>query len=169
MPPTAAAKTYSSTTARSRVLATRSFRRDSGSSSTRSRAARGLKRRGFVLPRDRDPRARGERDDDSGRSDRPARPRAGSTDDEALRLRETGRSYAAIAQSLQLKRANDALAAVRRARKRRPEDEQAVLVANERGRLDQLEARIRSRDRADPARLERRLAALEALRQSLDS
>ena len=84
-----------------------------------------------------------------------------------MRLRETGKSFAAIAEALGMKRAKDALAAVRRAWQRRPDEERAQLFANERVRLDQLEARIRDRDQNDPERLERRLAALEELRAGL--
>jgi hypothetical protein len=68
---------------------------------------------------------------------------------------------------LNLKRANDALAGFLRALRDRPEDDQARLIERERHRLDQLETRIRDRDKDDPTRLERRLAALENLRGSL--
>ena len=101
--------------------------------------------------------------------DRPARqaPRR-NTDGEALALREQGRSYAAIARTLGLKRATDARAAFLRALRAAPEDERKLIAGREFQRLDQLEVRIRTRDAATPDKLERRLAALAALRRGLD-
>jgi hypothetical protein len=121
-----------------------------------------------VLPRGGPPRPRqGDRDRDTERAEsRTARPRRGNSDEDALRLRDEGNSYAAVARTLNLKRANDALAAFRRALHQRPDDEQARLIERERHRLDELETRIRDRDKDDPTRLERRLAALESLRGS---
>jgi hypothetical protein len=95
------------------------------------------------------------------------RPRP-TTDQDVLRLREDGNSFAAIARSLNLSRAKDALAAWRRAVERVSPDERSRLVGSERARLQQLEERIRDRDAADPERLARRLAALDALRIGLD-
>jgi hypothetical protein len=86
-----------------------------------------------------------------------------------LRLREAGNSFAAIARTLSLARANDALAAWRRGLDRLPTEERARLVEHERSRLAELEQRIRLRDKDDPERMSRRLAALEALRAGLDS
>src|ERR1700686_871275 len=104
---------------------------------------------GCVLPRGREPRAR-DQDRDSERERKDSRgPRRGSSDEDALRLREEGRSYAAVARSLNLKRSNDALAAVMRALHQRPDAERAELIGRERVRLDQLEARIRDRDKTD--------------------
>jgi len=51
--------------------------------------------------------------------------------------------------------------------RQRPDDEKALLIGREQIRLDQLEARIRDRDKDDPTRLDRRLIALERLRTSL--
>jgi hypothetical protein len=120
-----------------------------------------------VLPRGRDPRSR-DQDRDTERDRKDSRsPRRGSSDEDALRLREEGRSYASVARSLNLKRSNDALAAVMRALRQRPDAERAELVGRERARLDKLEARIRDRDRDHPTRLDRRLGALEKLRSSL--
>ena len=48
-----------------------------------------------------------------------------------------------------------------------PEGERKALAKRESDRLDQLEVRIRSRDAAEPAKMERHLVALEALRQSI--
>ncbi|HLN42695.1 MAG TPA: hypothetical protein VK215_09585 [Acidimicrobiales bacterium] len=72
-----------------------------------------------------------------------------------------------MARSLNLKRSNDALAAFMRALRQRPDAERAELIGREKGRLDQLETRIRDRDKDDPTRLDRRLTALEKLRSSL--
>jgi aminoglycoside phosphotransferase len=121
------------------------------------------------VPRGRDPRSRDQdRDKDRDRDRKESRsPRRGSSDEDALRLREEGRSYAAVARSLDLKRSNDALAAVMRALHQRSEPERAELIGRERARLDKLEARIRDRDKDDPTRLDRRLGALEKLRSSL--
>jgi hypothetical protein len=138
------------------------------SSLSRQRAGRQAPSRSrCVLPRDRDTRPRDhDRDNERERKDWRG-PRRGSSDEDALRLREEGRSYAAVARSLNLKRSNDALAAVMRALRQRPDAERAELIGRERGRLDQLEARIRARDKDDPTRLDRRLIALERLRSSL--
>jgi len=121
------------------------------------------------VPRGRDSRSRDQdRDNDRDRDRKESRgPRRGSSDEDALRLREEGRSYAAVARSLNLKRSNDALAAFLRALHQRPDAERAELIVRERARLDQLEARIRDRDKNDPTRLDRRLGALEKLRSSL--
>jgi hypothetical protein len=85
-----------------------------------------------------------------------------------LRLREQGRSYAAVARTLGLKRANDARAAFLRALRAAPEGERKLIARREYQRLDELEARIRSRDAAAPEKLERRLEALAGLRRGLD-
>jgi hypothetical protein len=125
------------------------------------------RRRRCLVPRSHEPRSRDqERDNDRDRKESRG-PRRGSSDEDALRLREEGRSYAAVARSLNLKRSNDALAAFLRAMRQRPDGERAELISRERGRLDQLEARIRDRDKDDPTRLDRRLGALEKLRSSL--
>ena len=119
------------------------------------------------VPRDRDVRPR-DQDRDTERERKDSRgPRRGSSDEDALRLREEGRSFAAVARSLNLKRSNDALAAFMRALRQRPDAERAELISRERGRLDLLETRIRDRDKDDPTRLDRRLGALEKLRSSL--
>ena len=89
------------------------------------------------------------------------------SDEEALKLRDEGHSYAGVARSLKLKRANEAHAAFIRALRRRPDDEQERLVDRERSRLDRLEERIRDGDKEDPTLLERRLAALERLRKAV--
>lgn len=46
-------------------------------------------------------------------------------------------------------------------------DERTRLVQRESGRLDTLETRIRTRDAAEPEKMERRLLALAKLREKL--
>ncbi len=82
-------------------------------------------------------------------------------------MREQGRSFAAIAGSLGLKRASDAREAFLRELRNRPDEERPALVERELGRLDQLEARIRARDAQEPDKLHTRLGALEAMREAL--
>lgn len=84
-----------------------------------------------------------------------------------MALREQGRSFAAIARTLGLKRAADARQAFLRELRSRPDEERPGLVERELERLDQLEARIRSRDADEPVKLETRLGALAAMRESL--
>ncbi|HET6916889.1 MAG TPA: hypothetical protein VFH56_12435 [Acidimicrobiales bacterium] len=82
-------------------------------------------------------------------------------------MREQGRSFAAIARTIGLKRAADARQAFLRELRGLPDDERQALVVREMGRLDKLEARIRSRDAEEPEKLETRLGALAAMRASL--
>jgi DNA-binding transcriptional MerR regulator len=84
-----------------------------------------------------------------------------------MALREQGRSFAAIARTLGLKRAGDAREAFLRELRSHPDEERHELVERELERLDQLEARIRSRDADEPDKLQTRLSALAAMRQSL--
>lgn len=104
--------------------------------------------------------------DDRFADRRPRQPRT-NLDEQVLALRETGRSYAAVASALGIKRATGAQAAFIRAVRGRPETERAALIERESQRLDALEQRIRDRDSADPEKRERRLAALEKLRHAL--
>ena len=67
-----------------------------------------------------------------------------------------------------LRRATDARDAFLRALRAAPEDERKLIAGREYQRLDELEIRIRARDAATPDKLERRLAALAALRRGLD-
>jgi hypothetical protein len=85
-----------------------------------------------------------------------------------LALREKGSSYAAIASTLGLKRATDAREAFLRGLRASPDDQRTLIVQREYQRLDELEARIRARDAAAPDKLQRRLAAVAALRRGLD-
>jgi hypothetical protein len=84
-----------------------------------------------------------------------------------LALREEGRSFAAIARTIGVKRAADAREAFLRELRGRPEEERQGLVDRELERLDKLEARIRSRDAEEPEKLQTRLGALAAMRASL--
>ncbi len=105
-----------------------------------------------------------ERSQGEGGSRQPRR----NVDEEVVSLRERGKSYAAVASALGLKRTTDAHAAFVRVLRSRPEAERAALSSRESQRLDQLEQRIRARDGAgDAAKLERRLVALGALREKL--
>ncbi|HTT91877.1 MAG TPA: hypothetical protein VMF65_20150 [Acidimicrobiales bacterium] len=72
-----------------------------------------------------------------------------------------------MARTLGIKRAVDAQAAFVRAMRRLPDGEREALYKRESERLDQLEARILSRDAVQPAKLERHLIALGALRDSM--
>jgi hypothetical protein len=84
-----------------------------------------------------------------------------------LSLRDSGRTYSAVASSLGLKRARDAQAAFVRALHKREGDERVRLTQREMDRLDALETRIRSRDAEDPEKMERRLTALGKLREAV--
>ncbi len=77
-------------------------------------------------------------------------------------------SYAAIARTLGLKRATEARQAFLRSLRNQPDDERKLIAAPELQRIDKLEARIRDRDADEPEKLDRRLAALAALREGLD-
>jgi hypothetical protein len=88
-------------------------------------------------------------------------------DEQALQLREANASYSRIASRLSLRRATDAHGAFIRAVKSRSGEEQRTLVASEQARLNALEERIRSRDAAEPEKLQRRLEAVARLREAL--
>jgi hypothetical protein len=83
-----------------------------------------------------------------------------------LALREQGRSFAAIARTVGLKRAADARVAFLRELRSRPDEERRGLIERELERLDRLEVRIRARDTEEPDKLETRLGALAAMRES---
>lgn len=84
-----------------------------------------------------------------------------------MALRDSGKTYAAVASSLGLKRAVDAQAAFLRAVRKREGEERSRLVQRESARLDELEARIKSRDAGEPEKMGRRLEALAKLRAAL--
>jgi hypothetical protein len=82
-------------------------------------------------------------------------------------MREQGRSFAAIARNVGLKRPADARKAFLRELRSRSYEERQGLVERELERLDKLEAHVRARDADEPDKLEPRLSALAAMRASL--
>jgi hypothetical protein len=88
-------------------------------------------------------------------------------DDQALKLREGGATYAVIARRLKLEKSTDAHQAFIRAVRARDGEERQQLVTAEGARLDELEARVRARHGDDPDTLARRLQAVENLRAAL--
>ncbi|MGO8824161.1 MAG: hypothetical protein ACLQU9_02865 [Acidimicrobiales bacterium] len=94
-------------------------------------------------------------------------PAQGTLDEQVVTLRETGKSYTAVARALGIKHSGDAHAAFLRALQTRPAKERAAMTQREGERLDRLERRVRSRDVGQPDELRRHLAALEKFRQSL--
>ena len=95
------------------------------------------------------------------------RPPSRDTDAQALTLRESGKSYSAIARTLGLDRATEAHRSYIRALGTRDGDTLRQLVKNEDARLDELEQRIRQRDAADVAKVERRLLGVQRLREAI--
>ena len=93
---------------------------------------------------------------------------ARDVDAQALTLRESGSSFSAIARILQLGRATDAHRCFVRALQGHEDMERRHLLNNEAARLDVLEQRIRDRDAADPAKVERRLLGVARLREALE-
>lgn len=92
---------------------------------------------------------------------------SGDIDAQALSLRESGKSYSAIARTLGIERATEAHNSFVRALGTHEGSERSQLIKNEEARLDELEQRIRQRDAADVSKLERRLQAVEKLRASI--
>jgi len=90
-----------------------------------------------------------------------------AVDDQALKLREGGATYAVIARRLKMEKSTDAHQAFIRAVRARQGDERQQLVTTEGARLDQLEARVKARHGDDPETLARRLQAVENLRAAL--
>ena len=74
-----------------------------------------------------------------------------------------------MASSLGLKRSVDAQAAFLRALRQRDGEDRSRLAQRESDRLDVLETRIRTRDAAEPEKMERRLLALLKLREKLEA
>lgn len=74
-----------------------------------------------------------------------------------------------MASSLGLKRSVDAQAAFLRALRQRDGEDRSRLAQRESDRLDVLERRIRTRDAAEPEKMERRLLALLKLREKLEA
>lgn len=92
---------------------------------------------------------------------------SGDTDAQALTLRESGKSFSAIARTLGFERATEAHRSYVRALGASEGDERRRLVKNEEARLDQLEQRIRERDAKDVPKLERRLEGVQKLREAI--
>jgi hypothetical protein len=90
-----------------------------------------------------------------------------SSDDTALELRRSGRSFAAIAKKLGLTRASDANDAFNRALRTRPTDEQVVLREEESLRLDKLAAKVESRTDLAQEDVKRQLRTVNRLREAL--
>jgi cytidylate kinase len=82
-------------------------------------------------------------------------------------LRESGKSFSAIARALGFDRATEAHRSFVRALGAREGDERRQLAKNEEARLDQLEQRIRERDAKDVTKLERRLQGVQKLREAI--
>lgn len=124
------------------------------------------------MPRHNQQKASGRRSAPAPeRSSGGARRRGSSkdTDAQALELRESGKSYSAIARTLGFDRATEAHKSFVRALAARDDDDRRRLVKNEEVRLDQLEKRIRERDAADAEKLERRLQGVKRLRESIST
>jgi hypothetical protein len=98
---------------------------------------------------------------------RSARAALEAIDDQVLELRGHGRTFAAIARTVGLERADDAVLAFNRALRRRPPDEQDGLRRAEVARLDRWELRIRDDEQLDEATTERKLRAIARLRTRL--
>lgn len=82
-------------------------------------------------------------------------------------MRESGKSYSAIARLLGMDRATEAHRSFVRALGTHEGDDHRQLVKHEEARLDQLEQRIRERDAADAPKLERRLRGVDKLRSAI--
>lgn len=85
-----------------------------------------------------------------------------------LALRGRGLSFSAIAGRLGLRRSKDAFEAFHRALDATTGGERGEVIRQELGRLESLEARIRSRDAAKPEKLDHRMRALEEMRLRLE-
>jgi hypothetical protein len=88
-----------------------------------------------------------------------------SVGDRVVELRRENQSYASIAKELNLGRAGDAFTAFVDAVATKPKSEQLKLRAEEADRLDVLERRTRRR--AEPEELDRKLASILRFRQRL--
>lgn len=90
-------------------------------------------------------------------------------EERVLRLRETGRSFGAIATELGMDRARLAHDAFRAAVARRSAEEQAHLRRRELARLDGMAKRLAGRSDLSRADLEQKLTVIERLRALLTS
>jgi hypothetical protein len=87
-------------------------------------------------------------------------------DAQAVSLRSTGKSFAAIARELGYDRPTEAVEAFNRELRRRPEPERDNLRDEELVRLDALAVRTHERTK-DQAELAKRLRAIEGMRRRL--
>jgi hypothetical protein len=85
-----------------------------------------------------------------------------------LALRESGKSFSAIARSLGLDRATEAHRSFVRAIGTHEGADRQGLIEREETRLDELEQRIRTRDASDTEKLERRLLGVKKLRAAME-
>ena len=88
-------------------------------------------------------------------------------DEQALLLRDEGRSFAGIARTLDLAGALEANAAFNRALRRRTPAEQAAVRSREMARLDALGQRLRKREDVSEEELARQLHGVKRLRKTL--
>ena len=88
-------------------------------------------------------------------------------DEQALTLREQGRSFSEIARIVEVDCAREATAAFNRALRRRPNAEQAWLRSREVARMDALASRLRWRDDLSVEEVVRRLRSLQHQRKRL--
>jgi hypothetical protein len=88
-------------------------------------------------------------------------------DDEVLKLRLEGRTFARIAKSVGYSRSSEANDAFNRALRRKPSAEQADLRRHELARLDSLLEGVRRNAELAPEDRARRLRSVERLRSKL--
>jgi hypothetical protein len=90
-----------------------------------------------------------------------------AVDDDALRLRASGKSFGAIAKALGYERSDQANEAFNRALRRRPPKQRKKLRDEELVRLDAMADGVRSRPQLEPDDIARRLRGVERLRTLL--
>ena len=88
-------------------------------------------------------------------------------DEQALLLREQGRSFAGIARALELANGIEATAAFNRALRRHTPGYQVTLRNHEMARLDALTERLRQREGMNDEELARLLVEIKRLRKAL--
>jgi hypothetical protein len=90
-----------------------------------------------------------------------------AVDDEVLRLRGQGQTYARIARDLGLERAADAQQAFRRAMRRLPSEDAERVRGEESSRLDVLADRVRADTGRNDVERARQLRTIERVRDQL--
>lgn len=88
-------------------------------------------------------------------------------DEQALQLRSSGKSFSTIAKTLGYERSHHANEAFLRALRRKPAAARSDLRDAEAARLEALATKIQARDDLSPAQAQKRLRAVERLRQTL--